>query len=105
MDSITELIDRILALLLLPATLYGAGGALMSARRKGKLIRQSFVEVVGGAFTAHMLTPVVVSYVPDVWHSVVFFLVGWGGLELVSRLYEAAATAIETRITKKIGGE
>ena len=104
MDSITGLIDRILTLLL-PATLYGAGGALMHARRRGKPIRQSFVEVIGGAFTAHMLTPVVVSYVPDVWHSVVFFLVGWGGLELVGRVYEAAAKAIETRITKKIGGE
>ena len=105
MDSITELIDRILTLLLLPATLYGAGGALMHARRKGKPIRQSFVEVIGGAFTAHMLTQVVVSYVPDAWHSVVFFLVGWGGLELVGRLYEAAAKGLENRITKKIGGE
>ena len=105
MDSITELIDRILTLLLLPATLYGAGGALMHARRRGKPIRQSFVEVIGGSFTAHMLTPVVVSYVPDVWHSVVFFLVGWGGLELVGRVYEAAAKGLESRITKKVSGE
>ena len=105
MDSITGLIDRILTLLLLPATLYGAGGALMHARRKGKPVRQSFIEVFGGSFTAHMLTPVVVAYVPDVWHSVCFFLVGWGGLELVGRLYEAAAKGLENRITKKIGGE
>ena len=105
MDSITELIDRILTLLLLPATLYGAGGALVHARRKGKPTRQSFVEVIGGAFTAHMLTPVVVAYVPDVWHSVMFFLVGWGGLELVGRLYEATAKALEDRIARKLGGE
>ena len=105
MDSITELIDRILTLLLLPATLYGAGGALMHARRRGKPIRQSFVEVIGGAFTAHMLTPVVVAYVPEVWHSVMFFLVGWGGLELVGRVYEATAKALEARIARKLGGE
>ena len=105
MDSIAELIDRILTLLLLPATLYGAGGALMHARRRGKPVRQSFVEVIGGAFTAHMLTPVVVAYVPEVWHSVFFFLVGWGGLELVGRLYEAAAKGLENRVTKKISGE
>lgn len=104
MDSIAELIDRILTLLLLPATLYGAGGALMHARRRGKPMRQSFVEVIGGAFTAHMLTPVVIAYVPEVWHSVVFFLVGWGGLELVGRLYEAGATALERRIIRNIGG-
>lgn len=48
MDSIAELIDRILALLLLPATLYGAGGALMSARRKSKPMKQTLVEVIGG---------------------------------------------------------
>ena len=105
MDSITELLDRITALLLLPATLYGAGGALMHARQKGKPIRQSFIEVIGGAFTAHMLTSVIVSYVPDAWHSVCFFLVGWGGLGLVGRLYEAAVKGLESRIARKIGGE
>ena len=77
----------------------------MHARRKGKPVRQSFIEVFGGAFTAHMLTPVVVAYVPDVWHSVCFFLVGWGGLELVGRLYEATAKALEDRIARKLGGE
>ena len=104
MDSIADLIDRILALLLLPATLYGAGGALMSARRKGKPMKQTLVEVIGGAFTANMTGNIIVSNVSSDWQSICFFLVGWGGLELVGRLYEAAATALERRIIKNIGG-
>ena len=103
MDSITELIDRILALLLLPATFYGAGGALM--RRRGKSVKQSLVELASGAFTANMMQGVIADYAPHTWQPVCFFLVGWGGLELVGRVYESAAKGIENRITKKLGGE
>ena len=105
LEGITEFLDNLLALLLLPATLYGAGGALMHARRRGKPIRQTIVEVIGGAFTANMLGGIITNYVSSDWQPICFFLVGWGGLELVGRLYEAAATALENRISKKIGGE
>ena len=105
MDNITSLLDRILAVMLLPATLYGAGGAFIRARRTGKPLRQSIVEVIGGAFTANMTAELVVKNVPLEWWPICFFLVGWGGLELVGRLYEALAQALERRIQRKIGGE
>lgn len=102
MDSVTEFLDRLLALLLLPATLYGAGGAFMHARRKGKPLRQTVIEVVGGAFTTNMMSDIIVGNAPGAWQPVCFFLVGWGGLELVGRLYEALAQALEKRIRENI---
>lgn len=105
MDSITEFFDRLLALVLLPATLYGAVGAFMQARRNKKPARQTIIEVIGGTITANMLSPLVQDVTPDRWHYTLFFLVGWGGLELVGRLYEVTAKALEARIARKLGGE
>ena len=105
MDTISELLDRALAALLLPATLYGAGGAFISARRAGKPLRHSIVEVFGGAFTANMMADLVAGNVPQEWLPICFFLVGWGGRDLVGRLYEATARALERRIERKIGDE
>lgn len=105
MDSITELFERLLALVLGSATLYGAGGAFMHARRKGKPLRQTVIEVMGGAITTNMLSPIVQEFTPEKWHYTLFFLIGWGGLELVGRLYEATVSAVENRIRRKIGDE
>ena len=105
MDSITELFDKLLALVLLPATLYGAGGAFMQARRSKKPARQTIIEVFGGTITANMLSPLVQDFTPEKWHYTLFFLVGWGGLELVGRLYEVGARSLEQRIAQKIGGD
>ena len=104
MDSIMDFIDKFLAMVLLPATFYGAGGAFMHARRKGKPLSQTALEVVGGSITANMLCPLVQDLAPEKWHYTLFFLVGWGGLELVSRLYEAVAQALERRIKNNVGG-
>jgi hypothetical protein len=103
-DSVLEFLDRVFTLILLPATLYGAGGALMNAKRTGKPLRQTALEVIGGAITANMLCPVVQDLTPERWHYTLFFLVGWGGLEMVGRLYEVAAQMMERRIKRQIGG-
>ena len=42
---------------------------------------------------------------PEKWHFTCFFLVGWGGLELIGRAYEALAQGIESRIRKQVGGK
>lgn len=106
MDSITDLLERLLALAFGSATLYGAGGAFMHARRKGKPLRQTVMKVMGGAITTNMLSPLVQECTPEKWHYTLFFLIGWGGLvELVGRLYEASVGAVENRIRRKIGDE
>lgn len=104
MDPFVEWLERTLALLFVPATLYGGCGALMRSRRDKRPLRQVVSEVTGGALTAHMLTPVIVSAIPAEWHAVCFFLAGWGGLELVGRLYEAVAHGVEERLRHKIAG-
>lgn len=105
MDNITDFFDKVLALMLLPATIYGAGGAFMNAKHNGKSLRQTAIEVVGGAITTNMLAPLIDKYTPLEAHYTLFFFAGWGGLKLVSRLYEAAAQALERRIKRKIGGD
>ncbi|MDL2317185.1 hypothetical protein LJC59_08990 [Desulfovibrio sp. OttesenSCG-928-A18] len=105
MDSLTDIIDRVLAWLLLPATFYGAGGALMHAGRKGRNLRKTLIEIIGGAITANMVCPLVQDYSPEQLHYTLFFLVGWGGLELVGRLYDVFAAALEERVRSKLRGK
>ena len=95
-------LERLLQFFLLPASLYGAGGALMHATRKGRTLGQALIEVVGGVATANMVCPLIQAETPEKWHYTLFFLVGWGGLELVGRLYEAGVCALERYIQRKI---
>ena len=95
-------LERALQFVLLPASLYGAGGALMHSARKGRSIPQALLEVVGGVVTANMVCPLIQAETPEKWHYTLFFLVGWGGLELVGRIYEAAVCALERYIQRKI---
>lgn len=102
MQDNLSLIERALAFLLLPATIWGAGGAFIHSARKGRTPLQVVFEAVGGAFTTHMLAPLVARYVSPDMHPIVYFFIGWGGLEFVGRLYEAGASALENRIRDTI---
>lgn len=102
MQDVTDFLERALQALLLPASVYGAAGALMHSARKGRTLPHTLFEVVGGLVAANMLGPVVQKNTPEEWWYTLFFLVGWGGMELVSRLYEAAVQALEGRIRKRI---
>ena len=95
-------LERFLQFFLLPASLYGAGGALMHSTRKGRTLGQALIEVVGGVATAYMVCALIQAETPEKWHYTLFFLVGWGGLELVGRLYEAGVCALERYIQRKI---
>lgn len=105
MQEFTTLTDRILAWLFLPATLYGAGGAVMRAVRKGKTWTQTLFEAGGGILVANMLGPLIKGHTPVNWHYTLYFLAGWGGLEGVSRLYEAVVSGLEKRAHKVGSGE
>ena len=103
-DSLMDWAERILTLIFVPATLYGGVGALARRRNDSRALRQIISEVCGGAVTAHMLTPAIQNNISADWQSVCFFLAGWGGLELMGRIYEAIAHALEERIRQKITG-
>ena len=103
-EEITWL-EKILAYVLLPATFWGAAGALTRSIKLRKSWKLWVFEMLGGVLTANMVCPLIAEYVDDKWHYTLFFLVGWGGLELIGRLYEASASALERRIQKKINPE
>jgi hypothetical protein len=106
MDSITEFFDKLLALVLAAShALRRRRCVHASTARTKSPARQTIIEVIGGTITANMLSPLVQDVTPDRWHYTLFFLVGWGGLELVGRLYEVTAKALEARIARKLGGE
>lgn len=96
--------ESLLAWLLMPATLFGAGGAMIHAVRKGKSPRQTVAEGVSGIIIAHMIYPIITAHTPEIWHYSLYFLTGWGGLELVNRVYEAAVSALEERIRGRVSG-
>ena len=86
-------LESFLQFILLPASLYGAGGALMHSTRKGRTLGQAVIEVVGGVVTANMVCPLIQAETPAQWHYTLFFLVGWGGLELVGNWVIRSALA------------
>jgi hypothetical protein len=104
-ERFASLLNDVMAFLLLPATIYGAGGAFMQSARKGKTVKQTLFEVVGGVIITSALSPLVVTYCPTETHPGLYFLVGWGGLKFVDRMYLAVVAALERRIQRKIGDE
>ena len=104
MEQFWEWLERLVAVFFVPATLYGGGGALLRCRKDRRTLGQILTEVSGGAFTAHMVAPIIQKGVSEDWHAICVFLAGWGGLELVGRLYEAIARGVEDRIRHRIAG-
>lgn len=95
-------LDRLLEALLVPASIYGAGGALLHSVRQGRPIWQTLLSVVGGVFTSNMLGPLIREQTPENWHYSLFFLAGWGGLELVAKCYDLGVCALEKYVNRKV---
>ena len=104
MDAIRQALDTFLSWLLLPPTLYGAGGAMLRAARTGRSWKQIGLETLGGVVVANMVGPLLSVHAPEHWHGTLYFLAGWGGLELVAWGYELAVKMAEARVHKRIGG-
>lgn len=105
MNDLKTLLETLLSWLLLPATIFGAGGAAVRAMRNGKGLKQVLAETAGGVLVSNMLGPVIAEHTPTHWHYTLFFLAGFGGLEFVGRIYEAAASGFEEKVRRKSSGE
>ncbi len=87
MDQIKEVIDAAVSWLLMPATLIGgAGGLLSSISHRHGAARCGF-NAVCGAVVANIVFPVIARYCPEPWHYTLFFLSGIGGLKMVETVY------------------
>lgn len=87
METIHELIDAAISWLLMPATLIGgAGGLLSSISHRHGAARCGF-NAVCGAVVANIVFPVIERYCPEPWHYTLFFLSGIGGLKMVETVY------------------
>lgn len=104
MEQFIDWVERMLSLIFVPATFYGGAGAFMRVGRRSRTLGQIVFEVFGGVVTSHMLADSIYAQVPFEYQSICFFLAGWGGLELVGRLYEAVASGLESRVKSKIDG-
>ena len=107
MNDFKELLESALAWLFLPATIWGAGGAVIRAVKKEetKNWKNIFFQGIGGIFVANMLMPLVDLYTPPQFHYTLYFLAGWGGLAFVDRLYRLVSGIVERRIAAKFGGD
>ena len=105
METIRQAFDTLLSWLLLPPTLYGAGGAMLRASRTGRKWKQIVLETIGGVIVANMVGPLLSVHAPEHWHGTLYFLAGWGGLELVAWGYEQAVRIAEARLHHRLGSE
>lgn len=105
MQELSEWLDRILTVVFVPATAYGATGAALRCIRAGVGKRRLIIEVIGGAIATNALMPIIAEYTPQSWHYTLCLGVGLAGIEGISRFYEAVASAVENRIKRRISGE
>ncbi len=102
-NTASEIMDKIISWLLLPATIYGACGAFLRSRHRGKTFSQTGIEIFGGTVIANVTMPIVQQYAPQSWQWTAFFLVGWGGLYLVEAIYGVALRILNHKIHKHFG--
>lgn len=105
MQEFWDWLTSFLAVIFVPATAYGAAGAALRCIRAGVGKRQLIIEMLCGAVVSNAVMPIIADYAPESWHYTLFFFVGVGGMESVSRFYEAVASAIEKRIKSRISGD
>ena len=103
MDDLITALKECGKLALTPATVFGAGGGLIRAIRRRGSWKQISTEMLGGVFVANMLFPVVEAHLPAAWHYTAFFLVGWGGIEMVGWAYTSSAEFIRLWALRKAG--
>ena len=105
MDTIRQALDSFLVWALLPATLYGAGGAALRSIKAGKKRPGVIVfEALAGIIIANMAGPLLAKYAPVHWHATLYFLAGWGGLAAVDYFYSLALRVLTTKIWKDFDG-
>jgi len=87
MEALRQVIDTLCAWLLMPATLVGGAGGLLSSVRAGRCMKRSLFEALCGAVVANVTFPLIVAYFPPAWHFTLFFIAGIGGLKMVMTVY------------------
>lgn len=87
MTELRQFFDAVCAWLLMPATLVGGAGGLLSSARRGESLRRALFNGFAGAVVAHVTFPLVQAYFPEPWHNSLMFLAGLGGLKMVNTVY------------------
>lgn len=103
------MIDKILAWLFLPPTMYGAAGAVFTAVRsrgcsKSRLrcVVIGAVNLFGGVVTSTITAPIIVAYLPDPWHPMSFFLSGMGGVATMEWALDLGKRFVEARLLRRV---
>ena len=102
-ESLRHMLDSVLLWLTSHPSLYGAGGAMLRATRTGRSWKQIVTETLGGVFVANMIGPLLSEHAHAHWHATLYFIAGWGGLELVAWAYDQAVKTAELRLRSRFG--
>ena len=87
MEQLRSILDAALTWLLMPATLIGGAGGLLSSLSHKHGWTRCIFDAVSGAVVANIVFPVIARYCPEPWHYTLFFLSGIGGLKMVETVY------------------
>lgn len=105
LQNILDWLYNFLSILFVPASAFGAIGAIQRGVKEKETGRQLLFRAVGGCVIVSMAMPVVADYLPQNWLYTAAYLCGWIGVEGVSWLAEQILTALGKRAQKKISGE
>ena len=86
-ETVRSILDAIIQWLIMPATLIGGAGGLLSSIGKRQGWARTVFNAVSGAIVANVVFPVIEAYCPQPWHYTLFFLSGIGGLKMVESFY------------------
>lgn len=103
MQSFTDAIDGFLQILLLPATLIGAGGGMLFAFRCKRDWKERLFAISSGVYMCHIVMPIIAVHVPTEYHYSVLGAVGYGGVELMGFLYMLSLDIIAYFAHRRIG--
>lgn len=105
------IIDKILAWLFLPPTMYGAAGAVLKAvnsrgcsKSRMRCIVICAVNLFGGVVTSTVAAPIIVAYLPDPFHPMGFFLSGMSGMAAMEWALDLGKRFVEVWLMRRAGG-
>ena len=101
-EWLTKLFDTVVTPAVIPATLGGALGGGYKGYHDKLSWKDTILRIMWGIIFARMFANIVVSHVSEELQFIVFFVIGYGAIEIVDHVLEIGGDAIKDVIDAKV---
>jgi hypothetical protein len=101
-EWLTKLFDTVVTPSVIPATMGGALGGGYKGYHDKLSWKDTFLRIMWGIIFARMFSNMVVSHVSEELQFIVFFVIGYGAIEIVDHVLEIGGDAIKDVIDAKV---